>query len=146
MSIIGLMTSESTRLSSRGCHDAKSVLTFGAGTASAVGETIVTELSSSKLGLKSSKSSSSEESVSSPSTARSGCSGVGALRFDFLLCFPFLGMIELAQDLTFRGLWPNFFDFDLMSSVDSVFKGDDNGDELKVVVRAGSEMLVGSRR
>lgn len=103
MSMIGLMTSESTRFSCRGCHEAKSVLIFGPGVVSAVGETMVTEVSSSKLGLKS-KSSSSEESVSSSSTTLSGCSGVDALRLDFLLCFPFLGIIEFAQDFTFRGL------------------------------------------
>ena len=102
-------------------------------------------MSSSKFGLKS-KSRSSEESVSSSSTTASGLSGVDALRFDFLLCFPFLGMIELAQDLTFRGLWLDFFDFIFVSSTGPTFKGDARGDELKVVVRAGSDMLVGSLR
>jgi len=145
MSMIGLMISESTRCSWRGCQDAKSVLIL-AGTPSAVGETMVTELSSSKLGLKSSKPSSEDESVSSLSITASGCSGVDALRFDFLLCFPFLGMIEFAHDFTFRGLLLDFLDLDLASSVDSAFKGDANGDELKVVVSAGSEMLVGSLR
>jgi hypothetical protein len=109
---------------------------------SAVGETIVTEVSSSKFGLK---SRSSDESVSSSATTASG-SGVEALRFDFLLCFPFLGMIELAQDLTFRGLWLDFLDFDFPSSRGPRSRGDARGDELKVVVRAGSEILVGSRR
>jgi len=146
MSMIGLMTSESTRCSWRGCQDAKSVLILGAGTPSAVGETIVTELSSSKLGLKSSKPSSEDESVSSLSITASGCSGVDALRFDFLLCFPFLGMIEFAHDFTFRGLLLDFLDLDLTSSFDSALAGDVNGDELKVVVRAGSDMLVGSLR
>lgn len=145
MSIIGLITSESTRFSCRGCHDAKSVLILGPGTESAVGETMVTEVSSSKFGLKS-KSSESDESESSSSITASGCSGVDALRFDFLLCLPFLGMIELAQDLTFRGLWLDFFDFDFTPSVGSVSVGDISGDELKVVVRAGSEILVGSLR
>jgi len=145
MSMMELMTSESTRFSCRGCHDAKSVLILGLGVGSAVGETMVTEVSSSKFGLKS-KSSESDESVSSSSTTASGCSGVDALRFDFLLCLLFLGMIEFAQDLTFRGLWLDFFDFDLASSTDSAPVGDIRGDELKVVVRAGSETLVGSLR
>lgn len=120
------------------------MLVLGPGAVSAVGETMVTEVSSSKLGVKS-KSSSSEESVSS-STTVSGCSGVDARRFDFLLCFPFLGMIEFAQDFTFLGLWLDFLGFDFVSSADSAVMGDARGDELKVVVRAGSEILVGSLR
>jgi hypothetical protein len=55
-------------------------------------------------------------------------------------------MMELAQDLTFRGLWLDFFDFDFASSAVSAFRGEARGDELNVVVRAGSEMLVGSLR
>jgi hypothetical protein len=78
-----------------------------------------------------------------------GSAGDGArLDLDFLLCFPFLGIIELAQDLTLRGLRPllRVEDFDFsVSSIDStlstISEGEDASRERE---RAGSDLQVGS--
>lgn len=117
--------------------------TFGSEAELSVGETMVTVVSSSKFG---SKSRSSDASVSSASTAESGGGEVG-LAFNFFKCFPFLGMIEFAQDLTLRGLrWAFRVDFDLsLSSTDSSSSGvgDTRGDSSDFE-RAGSDALVGS--
>lgn len=61
---------------------------------------MVTVVSSSKFG---SKSMSSDASVSSISGLNSA-GGADDLALDFLLCLPFRGMMEFAQDLTLRGL------------------------------------------
>jgi hypothetical protein len=103
---------------------------------------MVTVVSSSKLG---SKSISSESSDSSPSATTLG-GGVGERILDFLLCFPFRVMIELAQDLTFRGLWlPLREDFDFPHSfVGSSFSDMGEGRfASKDLESAGSDALVG---
>lgn len=142
--MIGLMTSESTRLSCRGCHELKLVSTFGSGIELSVGDTIVTVVSSSKLG---SKSKSSVESVSSASDSEP-IGGVAGLAFAFLLRFPlpFPEMIEFAHDFTFRGLsLRDDFDFSASLATASWSLGDVAGD-WKDLDKAGSEMLVGSVR
>jgi hypothetical protein len=104
---------------------------------------MVTVVSSSKLG---SKSMSSDASVSS----RSGLSSVGATAdffFDFLLCLPFRGMIELAQDLTLRGLWLilrlDDLDFSTSSADISSSTAGEGKDTSAEREREGSDLLVG---
>jgi len=115
---------------------------FGSETGFSVGETMVTVVSSSKLGSKSISSDSSESSESM--TTFGG--GVGDLPLDFLLCFPFLVIIEFAHDLTFRGLRPLLreaaFGFSAISTDWSSLAGDARGVS-KDLESAGSEALVG---
>jgi hypothetical protein len=72
--------------------------------------------------------------------------GVGDLAFAFLLCFPFLVMIEFAHDLTLRGLRPLLREADLgfsaISADWSSLVGDASGVS-KDLESAGSEALVG---
>jgi hypothetical protein len=108
-----------------------------------VGERIVTVVSSSKLG---SKSMSSDASVSSESGHDPGA-GDNGLAFAFLPCLPFLGIMELAQDLTLRGLRVALREAGLVftaSPTTSSFSiaGDTNG-ELEDLEREGSDRLVG---
>jgi hypothetical protein len=85
--------------------------------------------------------------VSSDSGFASGV-GVDRLAFDFLLCFPFLGMIEFAQDLTLRGLRLALRVVDLNFSTSSVDSSPAQGGEGRAASderdRDGSDRLVGS--
>ena len=96
-------------------------------------------VSSSKLGSKSISSDSSE----SPTSIAFG-GGVGARFLDFLLCFPFLVMIEFAQDFTLRGLRLLLrFGFSIPSGdCGSLAAGEARGVS-KDFERAGSDALVG---
>jgi len=72
--------------------------------------------------------------------------GVGDRAFAFLLCFPFLVIMEFAHDLTFRGLRPLLrdaaFGFSATCAESSSLVGDARGVS-KDLERAGSEALVG---
>jgi len=83
--------------------------------------------------------------VSSESCTNSAI-GLGALLFNFLLCFAFLGIIEFAQDFTFLGFRPAFRDedFNLSDSAktsSSSTIGDVIGESNEE--SAGSDTLVG---
>jgi hypothetical protein len=117
---------------------------FGGGAEGSDGDTIVTVVSSSKFGWK---SISSEPSVSS----MSGVASMGAadnFDLDFLLCLPFRGMIEFAQDLTLRGfrlpLRVDDLDFSVsFAELSSSVTGEDK-EASREREREGSDRLVGS--
>jgi len=74
--------------------------------------------------------------------------GVGDRAFALLLCFPFLVMIEFAQDFTLRGLRPIFreelFGFSVVSTDGSSTDMGEVSGESNDLERAGSDALVGS--